>query len=200
MAERPDRAYRVHMRTFASPLLPALMFLLASGTPSARADGISIEKEVALDELVQTSAAIFTATLLATKAQWAEREAYGTKQRYVQHYRFRIKITGWLKGAAKTPAEGALWLHYRGDPIPGKWMIVKEYYDSAFEPGTAKPGTTVVVFASGTDIDGWGTHVEMGRAVLHTRAIDTEARLDAVKAALARSSARSLAPDASPER
>jgi hypothetical protein len=185
------------MRALTSAILSALPFLLVG---NARADGISIEKTVTLDELVQTSDAIFTATLLESDAQWAEREAYGRKQRYVEHFRFRIKITGWLKGTAKTPDQGALWLGYRGDPMPGKWMIVHEHYDTAFDAHAAKPGNKVVVFASSRDIGSWKTHMEDGRAVLHTRAVDTEARLAAVQAALARPPSRDAGPDASPGR
>ena len=47
-----------------------------------------------------------------------------------------------------------------------------------------------MVFASARDVASWGTHLEKGRAVLHARAVDTEARLAAVKTALARPAGR----------
>jgi hypothetical protein len=183
------------MRVLLSATLAALSIVAWPGP--ARADGISVEKTVTLDELVQTSEAIFTATLLERDVQWASRAPYGKQQRYVVHFRFRIQIGEWLKGTAKPPAQGALWLGYRGDPIPGRWMIVREYYATAFAPLAAKPGSKVVIFAKARDIDSWGNHREQGRAVLHARAVDTADRLPAVRAALARPPAP---PDASPDR
>ena len=153
-----------------------------------------------MDELAQTSDAIFTATFVISEAQWAARTAYGHRQRYVEHYRFRVRITGWLKETPKLPAKGKLWIGYRGDPIPGKWMIVEELYETSFQPREAKPGDKIVVFASSREIEGWDAHAKGRRAEIQARAIDTEACLAGVKAALARAPAEPEHPDASPDR
>ena len=144
-----------------------------------------VKKKLTLVELARTSNAIFTATVIESDTQWDSIEANGVRQRFVQEYRFRIKVTGWLKGKPTTPDKGMPWLIYPGDPIPGAWTIVNEHFDSSLELQAAKPGDKVVVFALASDVQGWGTPPQDGRAVLHARAIEAEARLPAVKAALA---------------
>jgi hypothetical protein len=83
------------------------------------------------------------------------------------------------------PDKGVPWLIYPGDPVPGAWTIVTEHFDSSFELQAAKTGDKIVVFALASDVQGWGTNLRDGRAVLHARAVEAEARLPAVKAALA---------------
>ena len=165
-------------------VLSAVLPILVGHCP-ARADGMVVKKKLNLDELARTSDAIFTATLIDNDTQWDSIEANGARQRFVQEYRFRIKVTGWLKGKPTTPDKGVPWLICPGDPIPGAWTIVNEHFDSSFELQAAKPGDKVVVFALASDIQGWGTTLQDGRAVLHARAVEAAALLPAVKAALA---------------
>jgi hypothetical protein len=134
---------------------------------------------------VDTSDAIFTATLLENDTQWDSVEAHGGRQRFVREYRFRIRVTDWLKGKPNSPRNGRPWLSLPGDPIPGAWTILEEHYESSFELHTAKPGDKVVVFASASDVRGWGEYVREGRAELRGRAVEAQARLPEVRVALA---------------
>jgi len=172
------------MRTVSlAVVLPALLSI-AMGDRPARADGVSVKKKLSLDELAKTSDGIFTATLLEDDSRWGSVEVRGQNQRYVQEYRFRIKLTDWVKGKRAVPENGVPWLSLPADWIPGAWTVVEESYDSSFELGEAKPGDKVVVFCLAADLQGWGEQVRDGRAVLRARAVETEARLPAVKAAL----------------
>ena len=85
------------MRTLVLAILSALL-LVPVEHRLARADGISVKKQLSLAELVKTSDAIFTATLLENDARWGSVEVRGENQRFVQEYHFRFKVTGWLKG------------------------------------------------------------------------------------------------------
>ena len=55
-------------------------------------DGISVRKWLSLNEVVQRSDYIFTATVLKTDHIWGKRKAYGRINRYVQKYKFQVKI------------------------------------------------------------------------------------------------------------
>ena len=171
------------MRMVSLAVLPALLLITVGDRPAC-ADGISVKKHLSLEELAKTSDAIFTATLLENDTRWGAIEVRGENQRFVQEYRFRIAITGWLKGKRAVPAKGVPWLSLPGDYVPGVWTVVEERYDASFDLVKAKAGDKVVVFCSASELQGWGERVQDGRAVVWVRAVETEARLPAVKAAL----------------
>jgi hypothetical protein len=113
------------MRTLVLAILSALL-LVPVEHRLARADGISVKKQLSLAELVKTSDAIFTATLLENDARWGSVEVRGENQRFVQEYHFRFKVTGWLKGKRVVPEKGAPWLSLPGEYVPGTWTVVEE--------------------------------------------------------------------------
>jgi hypothetical protein len=164
-------------------ILAVALLFLGKITPAV-ADGVRVERRVSLGELVKTSDAIFTAIIEASQPRWAEREAYGEKHRYVESHSFRVKVTGWLKGERKLPANVALWVGLRGDPPPGKWLLVPEEFDTTFSPHNAKPGDAIIVFAEDSHLGSWGSFQVDGKAILRPRAVDRGDRLPAVRRAM----------------
>jgi hypothetical protein len=159
------------IRTFACVVLA-----LCSMSAGARADGVSVKKWIELKELVAKSDVIVTATILECRPEHAKREAYGESHEYVASFHFKVRVDAWLKGPRRDlPA----WLSYRGDPLPGKWMLVEEGYRSSFSPHGAKPGQRVIAFLTGeATVDG---------DEVHARELDDIARLADVQKALGKS-------------
>ena len=121
-------------------LLPAL---LLSG------DGYHVEKWLTHAELTATSRCIFTATVVKTAHIHAVREAYGRRTRYVSRYRLLVRIDRVLKGDP-LPDEGRqkpCWLEQGGRFIPGKWLLLAEAYRNGIDPGQAKKGDRILVYA-----------------------------------------------------
>lgn len=169
--------------------LAVAVLAICSLSAGARADGVRVKKWIELKELVATSDAIVTATILECKPERAKREAYGESHEYVASFHFKVRVDGWLKGARRDLPS---WLSYRGDPLPGKWMLVEEGYKSSFSPHSAKPGQRVIAFLTGqSNVD--GTEV-------HAREIDDIARLADVQKALAKPAAKAAKQDPAPSR
>lgn len=172
------------IRTFACVVLA-----VCSLPAGARADGVSVKKWIELKELVAKSDAIVTATILECKPKHARREAYGESHEYVASFHFKVRIDAWLKGSRRDLPP---WLSYRGDPLPGKWMLVEEGYRSSFSPHGAKPGQRVIAFLTGqATADG---------DEVYAREIDDIARLTDVQKALAKSPAKAAKHDQAPSR
>jgi hypothetical protein len=150
--------------------------LVPAGT---RADGVSVKKWIELKELVATSDVIVTATILECKPERAKREAYGESHEYVASFHFKVRIDAWLKGSRPEPPS---WLSYRGDPPPGKWMLVEQGYRSSFSPHGAKPGQRLIAFLTGQST--------VAGDELHAREIDDIARLADVQKALGKAPAK----------
>lgn len=147
----------------------------------ALADGVKVKRSIDLKELVATSQVIFTATIQEASPKWETREAYGQSQRYASSFHFRLRIDAWLKGRRhELPA----WFSLRGDPPPGKWLLVQEAYDPRFLPHDAKPGQRVIVFLAKGD-DGVLVESGDGRPELRAREIEDIALLPKVHKALA---------------
>lgn len=164
--------------------LAVVVLAVCSLPAGAAADGVRVRKWIALKDLVATSNSIITATILECKPELAKREAYGELREYVATFRFRVRVDGWLKGER---GDLPSWLTYRGDPLPGKWMLVEEGYKSGFSPRGAEPGQRVIAFLSGqSNVD--GTEV-------HAREIEDIARLTEVQKTLAKSTAKAAKPE-----
>lgn len=168
----------------------AFVVLAVCSMPSgARADGVRVKKWIELKELVAKSDVIVTATILECKPERAKREAYGELHEYVASFHFKVRIDAWLKGARREPPT---WLSYRGDPPPGKWMLVEQGYRSSFSPHGAKPGQRVIAFLTGqSTVDG---------SEVHAGEVDDIARLAAVQKALVKSPAKTARQDQAPPR
>jgi hypothetical protein len=168
-------------------IVPAL-FVSVALLGQVHADGVSASKRISLDELAATSEVVFSAVILEAQPRWESRMAYGEEQRYVAEYRFQIRIERWLKGGPPDSAKPAGWISLRGDPPPGKWLVVDEQYLSAFSPGSAKPQDRILVFASAHGTRQWLAEMaNQESATLQPREVESATRLRAVVAALAKS-------------
>lgn len=173
-------------------VLVAALGATLTWAPLARADGVKIQSHVTLTQLVQSSSAIFTATIRKVKQTWATREAYGKKRRYVSSFELQVEVGTWLKGERPSWLKKTVWLTLDGDPPPGKWVLVHESYDdSAFSKHAAAARQKVIVFVQ--QLDETRMVLEKGREGIAPRALDSAERLEAVMTALAASGQR---PDA----
>jgi hypothetical protein len=168
-------------------IIPILLFWV-SLPAQAHADGVSASRRISLDELAATSEVVFSAVILEAQPRWESRLAYGEEQRYVAEYRFQIRIERWLKGGPPDNAMPAGWISLRGDPPPGKWLVVEEQYLSAFSSGSAKPQDRILVFASANGTRPWlAAMATEESATLHPREVESATRIRAVVASLAKS-------------
>lgn len=125
--------------------LAILAFAVGLLPTGAHADGVRVKNEIDLRQLVAKSEVIVTATIEKARPKWASREAYSQSHEYVASFHFQVRIDKWLKGQRQ---ELPAWISHRGDPIPGKWMLIEEAYASQFSPHDAKPGQRVILFLS----------------------------------------------------
>lgn len=151
------------------PVLVLLPVLILFG------DGYKVEKWLTHGELTAASRWIFTATVVKTAHIHAEREAYGRRNRYISRYRLLVRIDRMLKGDP-LPDGGKpepCWLEQSGHYIPGKWLLLEEAYRNGVDPGQAKKGEQLLVYAS----------YRNGRT-FHLRGLDPAALVAATEALL----------------
>ena len=123
----------------------AALSLAPSGWSVARADGTSCQSRVDLAGLVEQSRSILLVEVLAAEHQYAEREAYGEKHRYLAEYRFQAKVVRAVRGKAP-PAGERISVRMRGGAIPGRWVVVRVCYPRKVGLEKVAPGTQLLAF------------------------------------------------------
>ena len=130
----------------------SLILLVLLTSTASFSDGLSVRKWLSIKDVVQRSDYIFTATVLKADHIWGKRKAYGRINRYVQKYRFRVKIDKLIykrksQRNFKQIITKEVWLGRGSIYIPGKWILVPEMYRETYNLYKGKKGDRIIVYA-----------------------------------------------------
>ena len=128
------------------------IFLVFFGYTTLKADGTRVRKWITLSQVIKSSPYIFIASIKGIDHKYGSRMAYGKMRRYVQKYRFKVKIQKVIKGEKILQAlidytDGVVSIERSGTSIPGRWVLIAEKYRESLYIGNAKVGQTFIVYA-----------------------------------------------------
>ncbi len=170
----------------ACALLASVLVLGSAPGSTARADGARIESRIDLGQLVQRSDVIFLGTVRRVAHQRQTTRAYGEDRVWIATYRLQIEVGEVLRGADRLEVKPGqrVWVHRGSDSRPGKWVLLRDFYDSGYGLPGAKAGDRVLVFGSN------GTLQEGKPAYLQISEVERADRAEAAREAIAKAEAK----------